>query len=74
MKVKNGEYVGVDEKFIKEEDKYVDPSVVISEEKQKKISKNIINGVGIYIAIIFVISILIFVGVISVMISMISSM
>ena len=55
-KVKSGEFVGVDEKFIKEEDKYVDPSVVISEEKQKKMSNNFLKGILIYPLIFMVVS------------------
>ena len=37
---KNGEYVGVDEKFIPEDEKYVDESLLeIKEESTRKIKK-----------------------------------
>lgn len=60
-KVKSGEFVGVDEKFIKEEDKYVDPSVVISEEKQKKMSNNFLKGFLIFLVVFFILGIAIFI-------------
>ena len=60
-KVKSGEFVGVDEKFIKEEDKYVDPSVVISEEKQKKMSNNFLKGFLIFMVVFFILGIAIFI-------------
>ena len=61
IKVKSGEFVGVDEKFIKEEDKYVDPSVVISEEKQKKMSNNFLKGFLIFLVVFFILGIAIFI-------------
>ena len=74
MKVKSGEFVGIDEKFIKEEDKYVDPSVIMTEEKQKKMAKNMFKGVWIFIAIIFGMVILGFIVTIISIIVMSSSM
>lgn len=38
---KNGEFVGVDEKFIPEDEKYVDESLVGDKEKTKKVAKRI---------------------------------
>ena len=35
---KNGEFVGVDEKFIPEDEKYVDESLVGDKEKAKKVA------------------------------------
>lgn len=54
---KNGQYVGVDEKFIPEDEKYVDESLLGNKEKSKKIIKNV--GIGY---LIFVAMVLIFVG------------
>ena len=47
---KNGEFVGVDEKFIPEDEKYVDESLVGDKEKAKKVEKRF--GIG-YLAIMF---------------------
>lgn len=55
---KNGEYVGVDEKFIPENEKYVDESLLGDKEKAKKTAKKFAKGYLIFfiIFIIFVIS------------------
>ncbi len=45
---KNGEYVGVDEKFIPEGEKYVDDSVVGDKEKTKKFAIGIAKGYIIF--------------------------
>ena len=55
---KNGEYVGVDEKFIPENEKYVDESILGNkEEKDRKVKKGIkfllgAYGIGIVIWIV----------------------
>ena len=48
---KNGEFVGVDEKFIPENEKYVDESLLGDKENAKKVAKRF--GIG-YLAIMFV--------------------
>ena len=55
---KNGEYVGVDEKFIPENEKYVDESLLGDKEKSKKIAKKFAKGYLIFFVIftIFAIS------------------
>lgn len=64
---KNGEYVGVDEKFIPENEKYVDESLLGNKEESKKTIKKVAKGIGIgylvYIGFIlaFVIGMMIFV-------------
>ena len=70
---KNGQYVGVDEKYIPDDEKYVDESVIgtstnemagkvkeyLSDDKNKEKTKKIIKGVGIgYLAIILFIFII----------------
>ena len=47
---KNGEYVGVDEKFIPEDEKYVDGKVVENKEKSKENAKKILKiGIGAFV-------------------------
>lgn len=48
---KNGEYVGVDEKFIPENEKYVDDSVIGDKEKIKKFTTRIAKGYIIFIVL-----------------------
>lgn len=50
---KNGEYVGVDEKFIPEDEKYVDESILGNKEKTYKTVKKIGIGYLCFIIIIF---------------------
>ena len=54
---KNGEYVGVDEKFIPEDEKYVDESLLGNKEeskrKIKKTAKTIVIGYIIFVILIF---------------------
>ena len=57
---KNGNYVGVDEKFIPEEEKYVDESLNMSSKERKKMAKTIINGQMIFIFAIFIVVIVMF--------------
>lgn len=56
---KNGEFVGVDEKFIPEDEKYVDESIIGNQEeskkKVKKVAKAVITGYIIWIVIIMAI-------------------
>ena len=58
---KNSEYVGVDEKFIPEDEKYVKDSVLGNREESKnKIKKGLIIGLGVYaiwvlLAIVFLV-------------------
>lgn len=65
---KNGEYVGVDDKFIPEDEKYVDESLLGNKEETKKTVKKVAKGIGIgylvFIGIFLVIfvSIFIFIG------------
>ena len=60
---KNGEFVGVDEKFIPEDEKYVDESLLGDKEKTKKTAKKFAKGYLIFFVIftIFAISMPIFV-------------
>lgn len=44
---KNSEYVGVDEKFIPENEKYVDESLLGNKEESKKTIKKVAKGIGI---------------------------
>ena len=55
---KNGEFVGVDEKFIPENEKYVDESLLGDKEKSKKTAKKFVKGYLIFFVIftIFAIS------------------
>lgn len=70
---KNGQYVGVDEKYIPDDEKYVDESVIgastneiannvkeyLSDDKNKEKTKKIIKGVGIgYLAVVLFIFII----------------
>ena len=48
---KNGEFVGVDEKFIPENEKYVDESLLGDKEKAKKTAKKFAKGYLIFFAI-----------------------
>lgn len=65
---KNGEYVGVDEKFIPEDEKFVDESVLGDKEESKRKIKKVAKGIGIgylvflSIIIIMIVSIFIFAG------------
>ena len=58
---KNSEYVGVDEKFIPEDEKYVKDSVLGNREESKnKIKKGLKIGLGVYaiwvlLAIVFLV-------------------
>ncbi len=56
---KNGEYIGVDDEFIPEDEKYVDESIIgdrkASNEKIKKVAKRIGIGYIIFFIIIFAI-------------------
>jgi len=54
---KNGEYVGVDEKFIPENEKYVDESLLGDKEKAKKTAKKIAKGYLIFFVIFMVFAI-----------------
>ena len=60
---KNGEYVGVDEKFIPENEKYVDESLLGDKEKAKNTAKKFAKGYLIFfvIFVIFAISLPIFI-------------
>lgn len=52
---KNSEYIGVDEKFIPKNEKYVNDSILGSEEKsKKKIKKWIKIGIGIFVTLVLV--------------------
>lgn len=44
---KNGEFVGVDEKFIPEDEKYVDESLLGNKEETKEKVKKVAKGIGI---------------------------
>lgn len=63
---KNSEYVGVDEEFIPENEKYVDESLLGNREESKKAIKKVAKGIGIgYLCLIgfvaiFMIGIIIF--------------
>ena len=65
---KNGEYAGVDEKYIPEDEKYVDESLLGSKEestqKIKKVAKGIVIGYLVFLSIIIIIIVgsFIFVG------------
>lgn len=50
---KNGEYVGVDEKFIPENEKYVDESLLGDKEKAKKTAKRFTVGYLCFVFLIF---------------------
>jgi len=54
---KNGEYVGVDEKFIPENEKYVDESLLGDKEKAKKTAKKFAKGYLIFFVIFMVFAI-----------------
>lgn len=66
---KNGEYVGVDDKYIPEDEKYVDESLLGNKEETTRTVKKVVKGIGIgyfvFIGIFLVIfvSIFIFVGI-----------
>lgn len=66
-KKKNGEYVGVDEKYIPEDEKYVDESLLGNKEESKRKIKKIAKGVGIgyivYVCLIVIISLVVFITV-----------
>lgn len=69
---KNGQWVGVDEKYIPEEEKYTDESIVgvttnemIDKEKTKKILKGVGIGYLIFVSLILIMVITVFVVVIS---------
>ena len=69
---KNGQWVGVDEKYIPEEEKYTDESIVgmttnemIGKEKTKKILKGVGIGYLIFVSLILIMVITVFVVVIS---------
>lgn len=51
---KNGEFVGVDEKYIPENEKYVDESLLGDREKSKKAAKRFAKGYLIFFVIFFV--------------------
>lgn len=57
---KNGNYVGIDEKFIPEEEKYVEAPLDMSSKERKKMAKTIINGQKIFIVAIFIVVIVMF--------------
>lgn len=57
---KNGNYVGIDEKFIPEDEKYVDASLEMSNKERKKVAKTIINGQMIFMVAIFIVVIVMF--------------
>ena len=60
---KNGEYVGVDEEFIPENEKYVDDSIFGNGEDSKRIAKgtaNVAKGIGIIVIIHYVLAFIIF--------------
>ena len=65
---KNGEYVGVDEKFIPEDEKYVDESLLGNKEESTRKIKKVAKGIGIgylvflSIIIIMIVGSFIFVG------------
>lgn len=59
---KNGEYVGVDEKFIPEDEKYVDESLLGNKEESTKKIKKVAKGIGIGYLIFLSIIIIIIVG------------
>ena len=52
---KNSEYIGVDEKFVPEDEMYVDDSVLEKKEKSQKTSKNILIGIICFFGIFFLI-------------------
>lgn len=54
---KNGEFVGVDEKFIPENEKYVDESLLGDKEKAKKTAKKFAKGYLIFFVIFMVFAI-----------------
>ena len=61
---KNGEFVGVDEKYVPEDEKYVDESFLGKNKKIPKFVKILIGGViGIYITILITVFITIIIGV-----------
>lgn len=62
---KNGEYVGVDEKFIPEDEKYVDESLLGNKEKTKKTVKSIAIGYIFFVIFLLAISIGIIIFIIS---------
>lgn len=59
---KNGEFVGVDEKFIPEDEKYVDESLLGDREQTKKTITKVAKGFGIGYVVFIVIFLVIFVG------------
>lgn len=68
---KNSEYIGVDEKFIPENEKYVDDSILGNEEESKKkikkwlefSTKGLKIGLGVYV-ILFLLVLIFFVGIV----------
>lgn len=61
---KNGNYVGVDEKFIPEDEKYVDESSEVSNTERKKMTKAIISGQMIFVVAIFIVVIVMFAAIV----------
>lgn len=59
---KNGEFVGVDEKFIPENEKYVDESLLGNKEQTKKTIGKVAKGFGIGYLVFIVIFLVIFIG------------
>lgn len=59
---KNGEFVGVDEKFIPENEKYVDESLLGNKEETKKTIKKVAKGFGIGYLVFIGIFLVIFIG------------
>lgn len=51
---KNGEYVGVDEKFIPENEKYVDESLLGNKEKTRKTLKKVGIGYICFMGLLFI--------------------
>ena len=61
---KNGNYVGVDEKFIPEDEKYVDEFSEVSNTERKKMTKAIISGQMIFVVAIFIVVIVMFAAIV----------
>lgn len=59
---KNGEFVGVDEQFIPEEDKFVDESLLGSREESNKKVKKVAKTVAVGYAVFFGFFIIMFIG------------
>ena len=62
---KNSEYIGVDEKFVPEDEMYVDDSVLEKKEKSQKTSKNILIGIICFFGIVFLIFLIMFIFIFS---------